>query len=185
MVCIIQIQRRIFTKNYRMRAHHFIVLFALLGSPFICQGQSVSDSKFWLSVGLGKTKFIHGMITAAYEPKNKSSIIISRYSVTGELVSFVEPGLKTSEFGILYGLKKGKFSFASGLSTIWGRYRGNYMYTDTDPLFGSGQHYETVNYKTVGIPAEIRRGFTFAVHKAHCERIQPDLDSLNFFGVVG
>ncbi len=136
--------------------HQLIALLVLLGSQSISQGQNISDSKFWLSAGLGKSKFIHGMIAAGYQPESKSSIIISRYSVTGELVSFVEPGLKTSEFGLLYGLKRGKFSFASGLSTVWGRYRGKYVYTDIDPLFGSGQHYETINYKTVGVPAEIR-----------------------------
>ncbi|MBC3789274.1 hypothetical protein [Spirosoma utsteinense] len=139
-----------------MKALPLISVLVFLGSPFVSQGQSIDDSKFWLSAGLGKTKFIHGMIAAGYKPKDKSSIIISRYSVTGELVSFVEPGLKTSEFGLLYGLKRGKFTFASGLSTVWGRYRGKYMYTDIDPLFGTGQHYETVNYKTVGVPAEIR-----------------------------
>ncbi len=136
--------------------HHFIALLVLLGSPFISQGQSINDSKFWLSAGLGKSKFVHGMIAAGYQPKNNNPIIISRYSVTGEVVSYVEPGLKTSEFGLLYGLRKGKFSLAAGLSTIWGRFRGEYLRTAPTPLFGSGREYELIKYNTIGIPAELR-----------------------------
>lgn len=139
-----------------MKQLHYPILLMLMIFPFIGKGQSADDSEFWLSVGLGKSRFIHGMVAAGYEPKNKSSIIISRYSVTGELISFAQPALKTSEFGLLYGLKKGNFSLASGLSAVWGRFRGKYMYTEPTPLMGSGYHYETINYTTVGIPVEIR-----------------------------
>ena len=139
-----------------MKTHAFIAFFLLSGTGFISQAQSVDQSKFWVSGGLGKSQFIHGMVAAGYELKNGRSILVSRYSVTGELISFVEPGLKTSEFGFLYGAKRGKLRLAAGLSTIWGRFRGNYLFTHPTPLFGSGREYELIKYKTVGIPAEIR-----------------------------
>lgn len=139
-----------------MKTHVFIVFLLLSGTAFTSQAQHVDQPKFWLSGGLGKSEFIHGMVAAGYEPKNRRSIIVSRYSVTGELIPTLSPGLKTSELGLLYGLKSGKFSFSAGLSTVWGRFRGKYLYTDPDPLIGSGQYYELRPYRTIGIPAEIR-----------------------------
>lgn len=139
-----------------MRTYLFFTLFMLLGALSVSQAQGTNQSKFWLSGGLGKSQFIHGMIAAGYEPRNRNSILISRYSVTGELISYVDPGLKTSELGLLYGLKSGKFTFSAGLSTIWGRFRGKYLRTSPTPLFGTGQEYEAINYMTVGIPSEIR-----------------------------
>ena len=139
-----------------MKPYILITFSLLLGLACKSQAQGVDQSKFWLSGGLGKTRFISGMIAAGYEPGNRNSIIISRYSVDGELIPALNPGLKTSELGLLYGLKSGKFSFSAGLSTVWGRFRGKYLYSDPDPLMGSGQYYEVRNYRTVGIPAEIR-----------------------------
>lgn len=139
-----------------MKTHLFTIFFLLSGALSVSQAQSTDQSKFWLSGGLGKSQFIHGMIAAGYEPRNRNSILISRYSVTGELIPALNPGLKTSELGLLYGLKSGKFSFAAGLSTVWGRFRGKYLYSDPDPLMGSGNYYELNDYRTIGLPAEIR-----------------------------
>ena len=139
-----------------MKQYTLIAFLLLLGLSCVSQAQSVDQSKFWLSGGLGKARFISGMIAAGYGPRNRNSIIISRYTVDAELIPALNPGLKTSELGLLYGLKSGKFSFSAGLSTVWGRFRGNYLYTDPDPLMGSGEYYEVRNYRTIGVPAEIR-----------------------------
>lgn len=139
-----------------MRTHTFPALFLLLAISLTSRAQSTENTKFWLSGGLGKARFISGMVAAGYEPKNRNSIIISRYTVDAELIPALNPGLKTSELGLLYGLKSGKFRFSAGLSTVWGRFRGNYLYTDPDPLIGSGEYYEVRNYRTIGVPAEIR-----------------------------
>ena len=139
-----------------MKEYTLSTLFLLMRLSVVSQAQSIDHSKFWLSGGLGKTRFISGMVAAGYELKDRRSIIVSRYSVDGELIPTLSPGLKTSELGLLYGLTSGKLSFSAGLSTVWGRFRGKYLYSDPDPLIGSGQYYELRPYRTVGIPAEIR-----------------------------
>jgi hypothetical protein len=96
------------------------------------------------------------MAALGYEFSTRPTLLIVRYSVNAEILEAVEPGLKVSELGLLYGLRVGKFRFSTGLSSVWGNDRGKYLYTDPDPLWGSGKHYEFVKYRTVGIPAEIR-----------------------------
>ncbi|GAB3749094.1 hypothetical protein [Spirosoma pomorum] len=121
------------------------------------QAQQIREkSTYWLSGGLGKTQFLSGMIAAGYEPANNRSILIGRYSVNAEFMQAVEPGIKVNELGLLYGVRTGNFRFAAGLSSIWGNNRGQHLYTDPDPLWGSGKYYEFISYKTTGVPAEIR-----------------------------
>ena len=61
--------------------------------------------------------------------------------------------------GLLYGVHVGSFILAAGVASVWGRQRGNYLYTETDPLWGTGRVYEEVKYRTIGFPAEIRYAF--------------------------
>jgi hypothetical protein len=111
---------------------------------------------YWLSLGLGKAEFPSAMVALGFEPKHKSAIITARYSVSGEIAQPVEPGIKINELGVLYGIKLGKFRFSTGLSTVWGNERGVYLYTDPDPLWGTGANYQYLGYTTIGIPGEIR-----------------------------
>jgi hypothetical protein len=133
-----------------------IFWFFVLGMSFKIQAQNVEHSKFWVSGGLGRTNFLSGMVAGGYEPKDRNSVIIGRYSVGGEVIPVSNPGIKIAEISLLYGTKAGRFRFAAGLSNVRGHYRGHYLYTDPDPLLGSGRYYEFVKYNTVGIPAEIR-----------------------------
>ncbi|WP_040005764.1 hypothetical protein [Fibrisoma limi] len=119
-------------------------------------GQAASRDMYWLSGGLGKSHLPSLMIAMGYEPKSRPTVLVARYSVNAEILQAVEPGLKVSEIGLLYGLRTGKFRLAAGLSRVWGNDRGKYLYTEPDPLWGSGEHYEFVKYGTIGIPAEIR-----------------------------
>lgn len=96
------------------------------------------------------------MLATGFEPKNSKAVFIGRYSLMGELSPPAEPGIKESELGVLYGYKIGEFRFSAGLSRVWGRYRGSYLYTDPDPLFGSGRYYTPINYSRIGVPLEIR-----------------------------
>jgi hypothetical protein len=127
-----------------------------LGTSFSTQAQNTEHSKFWVSGGLGKANFLSAMVAGGYEPYNRNSVVIGRYSVSGELIPNVEPGIRVVELGLLYGIKAGNFRFSAGLSNVWGNYRGQYLYTDPDPLMGTGRYYEFVKYNTIGIPAEIR-----------------------------
>jgi len=96
------------------------------------------------------------MLAAGYEPGGKLAVLTARYTVNGEIFEPAQPGLKVSEIGLLYGIRAGSFRFSTGLSRIWGNNRGQYLFTDPDPLWGSGKNYEFVKYSTLGIPAEIR-----------------------------
>ncbi len=127
----------------------------LLTANVACS-QKLPQDTYWLSGGVGKSHLPSAMAALGYEFSNKPTLLIARYSVNAEIMQAVEPGLKVSELGILYGLRVGKFRFSTGLSSVWGNDRGKYLYTDPDPLWGSGKYYEFVKYRTVGIPAEIR-----------------------------
>lgn len=129
-------------------------LFLLIASA--SYSQTAQRDHYWLSGGIGKSHLPSGMIALGYEPKNKIAFLVGRYSVNAEMLQAVEPGLKVSEMGLLYGLRTGKFRFAAGLSHVWGNFRGKYLFTEPDPLWGSGERYEFVKYNTIGVPAEIR-----------------------------
>lgn len=118
--------------------------------------QDASRPTYWISGGIGKSQFPSGMLALGYEFNQKPTLLTARYSVSGEILQPVEPGIRVCELGVLYGLKIGKFRFSTGLSTVWGNERGQYLFTEPDPLWGTGQHYEFVGYRTVGVPAEIR-----------------------------
>jgi len=135
-------------------AFRFLCFLSFINSQTF--GQAAAQDSYWLSGGLGKSHLPSLMIAMGYEPKSSPTVLIARYSVNAEFMQAVEPGLKVSELGLLYGLRTGTFRFAAGLSRVWGNDRGKYLYTDPDPLWGSGQHYEFVKYGTMGIPAEIR-----------------------------
>lgn len=96
------------------------------------------------------------MVAAAIEPADTQSAIIARFSVNGELIPPSEPGLKTGEWGVLYGRRVKNFLISAGLSYVYGNHWGRYLYTDPDPFLTSGKVYESVGYKTIGIPAEVR-----------------------------
>ncbi|GAA4447599.1 hypothetical protein GCM10023189_04140 [Nibrella saemangeumensis] len=96
------------------------------------------------------------MVAAGYEFSQIPTVLTARYSVSGELMQMVEPGIKVSEIGLLYGLRIGKFRMSAGLSRVWGNNRGKYLFSDPDPLMGTGQVYEYVPYQTIGLPAEVR-----------------------------
>ncbi|MFD2569185.1 hypothetical protein ACFSUS_00985 [Spirosoma soli] len=131
-----------------------LLLLCLLSTASYCQDSS--PNKFWLSGGLGKSELPSGMFAFGYELGNKPTILISRYTLNTEIFPDIRPAIEVSEFALLYGYKMGKFSFAAGLSSVWGQNRGKFLWSDPDPLiYGSAQH-ETIKYTTIGIPAEIR-----------------------------
>lgn len=138
----------------RLASYSFFLL--LLFGSHVAHTQGVHSDKFWLSGGVGRTQFPSAMIAAGYEPTNRQTALIARFSVNGELLPNVGPGIKVSEIGLLYGIKVRSFRFSTGLSNVWGNNRGKYLYTDPDPLLGSGRYYEFLKYSTIGIPAEVR-----------------------------
>ncbi|WP_345266156.1 hypothetical protein [Nibrella viscosa] len=92
------------------------LLFVSLLSVSGLYGQTVSPSRFWLSGGIGKTHLPSAMLAAGYEFSQIPTVLTARYSVSGELVPMVEPAIKVSEVGLLYGLRVGKFRLSAGLS---------------------------------------------------------------------
>lgn len=118
--------------------------------------QNTSENRYWLGIGLGKSQFPSGMVAFGYDFNNKPTLITARYTFNGEILSDNLPGIKVSEFGMLYGLRTGKFSFSTGLSGVWGTNRGKYISSDPDPLISGSNIYESVKYTTIGVPAEIR-----------------------------
>ena len=148
--------------NYHLKktrsANNFLFAIGLLTNLgfFSCHAQNNQPTRFWLSPGIGRANFPCVMVAAAVEPANTQSAIIGRFSVNGELIPPSEPGIKTGEWGVLYGRRVKNFLFSAGLSYVYGNYRGRYLYTDPDPFLTSGKVYEFVGYKTIGIPAEVR-----------------------------
>lgn len=140
----------------KKRLAYYTCLLLFLLSSNITYAQVTLSDKFWLSGGVGRTQFPSAMIAAGYEPTNRQTVLIARFSVNGELLPNVGPGIKVSEIGLLYGIKVRSFRFSTGLSNVWGNNRGKYLYTDPDPLMGSGRYYEFLKYSTIGIPAEVR-----------------------------
>ncbi|GAB3269793.1 hypothetical protein GCM10027347_40040 [Larkinella harenae] len=137
----------------------YCIFLGLLLSPFITSkglAQQTDNAAYWISPGLGWASFPSGMIALGYEPASNNKVIISRFSVSGEMMQNVEPGIKVKELGLLYGVKAGHFRFAAGLSAVWGNNRGQYISTDPDPLIGTGRRYDYLGYTTVGLPGEIR-----------------------------
>jgi hypothetical protein len=137
-------------------------LLCLLGSLlFLSPGTARAQEKsykgnYWFGLGLGKSQFPSGMMALGYEFTNRPTLIVARYVANGELFSDRQPGISVNELGLLYGIRTGKFRFSTGLSGVWGTYRGQLLSTDPDPLIYGTQYYERIDYKTVGIPAEIR-----------------------------
>ncbi len=113
-------------------------------------------NNYWLGLGLGKSQFPSGMAALGYEFTSRPTLIVVRYVANGELFSDRRPGISVSELGLLYGVRTGKFRFSTGLSGVWGTNRGQFLQADPDPLFYGSQYYERIDYRTVGIPAEIR-----------------------------
>ncbi|RYE19821.1 MAG: hypothetical protein EOP45_12025 [Sphingobacteriaceae bacterium] len=118
--------------------------------------QKADRNNYWFGVGLGKSQFPSGMIALGYEFVNKPTLVTARYTFNGQILSNNVPGIMVSEFGLLYGLKSGKFRFSTGLSGVWGINRGKYLSSDPDPLINGTQIYEKIKYTTIGLPAEIR-----------------------------
>jgi hypothetical protein len=118
--------------------------------------QNIFDHKYWLGLGIGKSQFPSGMMALGYEFINKPTLVTARYTFNGEIFSDNVPGIMVSEFGLLYGLKSGKFRFSTGLSGVWGINRGKYFGSYPDPLIYGTQIYEKIRYATIGLPAEIR-----------------------------
>ncbi|RYE21198.1 MAG: hypothetical protein EOP45_09900 [Sphingobacteriaceae bacterium] len=113
-------------------------------------------NNYWLGVGLGKSQFPSGMMALGYEFSNRPTLIVARYTANSEILPDIRPAIRVDEFALLYGIRTGKFRFSTGLSGVWGRNRGQFLWADPDPLiYGSAQH-ETISYTTIGLPAEIR-----------------------------
>lgn len=126
----------------------------------MCNAQSDSTkSLFWVSPTAGSAEFLSAILSIGYEPRNTKSVFIGRYLIAGELLNVVDPGMKTKELGLLYGVKFGRLRAALGISSVWGNRRGAYLFTDPDPLWGTGMVFESLPYRTVGIPAELRYRF--------------------------
>lgn len=136
--------------------NRYVVSLLLLVTVTTAHSQTRSQDTYWLSAGVGKTQFPSVMFALGYEFGTKPTLLTARYSVSGELLQQVEPGIKVSELSVLYGLRVGKFRFSTGLSTVWGNERGQYLFTEPTPLWGTGEVYEFVGYRTIGIPGEIR-----------------------------
>lgn len=132
----------------------FFLLFILRSESSFAQENHKHN--YWLSVGLGKTQFPSAMIAFGYESRNKPILITARHTFNGEILSDNLPGIKVSDFGLLYGIRTGKFSFSTGLSGVWGTDRGKFIKSDPDPLINGSNIYEPVKYATVGLPGEIR-----------------------------
>lgn len=135
---------------------HLLLISFLCFSTIRSQAQQIPPTRFWLSPGVGKTSHWAVLNAAGFEPRNSQSVFIARYSVNGEIAPRYEPGIKTGEVGLLYGRRLKNWRFSGGLAYIYGNFRGNYLYTQPSPLMGTGDVYEYIGYKTVGIPAEIR-----------------------------
>ncbi|KAB7732427.1 hypothetical protein F5984_00230 [Rudanella paleaurantiibacter] len=139
-----------------MRVKALLIVLFVYPIQHIVLAQQTIPTRFWVSPGLGKATYASGMLAVGFEPQNSQSALVGRYVVDAEFIPAVEPGIKTQELGLLYGRRVRKFLFAAGLSYIKGNFRGQYLYTDPDPLMGTGRVHEYVGYKTIGIPAEIR-----------------------------
>ncbi len=136
---------------------YLILSVSLFCTAFVSQAQTENNQHlFWVSPTLGKAGFPTAQVAVGYEPNTSRSVFTGRYTVSAELFHDVEPGIKTQELGLLYGVKMGRFSAAAGVATVWGNHRGAYLRTEPDPLMGSGREYEFVGYRTWGVPGEIR-----------------------------
>lgn len=130
-------------------------LIALLAN--VAYSQNLPQIKhWWFSAGVGKSQFPSGMVALGYEFNNTPTQLIARYLANQQIFSDIRPGIKVNELALLYGLSVGKFRFSTGLSTVWGVNRGKFWYSDPDPLIYGSTVYETIKYRTIGIPAEIR-----------------------------
>ncbi|WP_158600338.1 hypothetical protein [Fibrisoma montanum] len=118
--------------------------------------QDASHDKYWFSAGAGKSQFPSGMLAVGYEFKNNPTHLVARYTINTQIFSDIQPNIRVSEIGLLYGIGMGKFRFSTGLSGVWGTNRGKYLYSDPDPLIYGSTYYEPVKYTTIGLPAEIR-----------------------------
>ncbi|MFD2569184.1 hypothetical protein ACFSUS_00980 [Spirosoma soli] len=118
--------------------------------------QDVFNHKYWLGLGIGKSQFPSGMVALGYEFNNSPTLVTARYTFNGEVLPDNVPAIAIHEFGLLYGLKTGKFRFSTGVSGVWGTNRGKYLSSDPDPLINGSNIYEPIKYATIGLPAEIR-----------------------------
>ena len=118
--------------------------------------QKASLGNYWLGVGLGKSQLPSGMIALGYEFSTKPTVLTARYTDNRELFPDYTPTIINQEIALLYGIKTGKFRFSTGISNVWGRNRGKYLFTDPKPFISGPDVHESIRYSTVGLPAEIR-----------------------------
>lgn len=138
----------------------FLILFAygIIGSSFAqFTSQALpGDHRFWLTSGLGKTRFLSLNNGVSFQPRNRNFVLTGRYTVSGEFLSQTTPGLKISDAGLLYGLRVSNFIFSAGLSKVWGVDRGHYLGPAEPGALLKGDRYEKIQYSAIGIPLEAR-----------------------------
>lgn len=115
-----------------------------------------SEHRFWLTSGLGKTRFLSLNNGVSFQPRDKNFVLTGRYTVSGEFLSQTTPGLKISDAGLLYGLRVSNFIFSAGLSKVWGVDRGQYLGPAEPGALLKGDRYEKIQYSAIGIPLEAR-----------------------------
>lgn len=136
-----------------------IVFFNGIARPSFAQftNQALSgEHRFWLTSGLGKTRFLSLNNGFSFQPRNRNFVLTGRYTVSGEFLSQTTPGLKISDAGLLYGLRVSNFIFSAGLSNVWGVDRGQYLGPAEPGALLKGDRYEKIHYSTIGIPVEAR-----------------------------
>ncbi|KAB7732810.1 hypothetical protein F5984_02340 [Rudanella paleaurantiibacter] len=139
-----------------MKTYLLGLIYSLTFIVSYAQAQSPSSTRFWVSPGIGKATYPSMMIAMAIEPANTKTILSGRFSVNGEWIMHDTPGIRTAEWGLLYGRRLNNILVSAGVSYLSGAARGNYLYTDPNPYLGTGKVYEKINYKTIGIPMEVR-----------------------------
>lgn len=120
------------------------------------QADQPNQPNYWLGIGIGKSQFPSGMIALGYEFATKPTLLVARYTDNRELFPDYTPSVIIQEFALLYGVKAGKFRLSTGISNVWGRNRGQYLFTNPDPFISGQSVHESIGYSTVGLPAEIR-----------------------------
>lgn len=139
-----------------MKTHILVLIFGLTLVVTYSQAQHTASTRFWISPGIGRTTYPSIMLALAVEPANTKSTILGRFSLNGELIMHDTPGIRTGEWGLLYGRKLNNVLFSAGVAYLSGVSRGKYLYTDPNPYLSTGKVYEKINYQTIGMPVEVR-----------------------------
>jgi hypothetical protein len=146
-------------KNLRLVLGCMLLWLNILGTVQAQQFRSgtIADySRYWVSAGVGKSRYPSLMGALSFQPQHKNYVLTARYTVSGEVMSEILPGIKISEAAAMGGIRISNFIVSTGVSKVWGVDRGARIGPVEPGSLFKGDRYEKNGYSSFGVPVEVR-----------------------------